>query len=96
VVVVSDAHGLHNRIESLPEGNVLIHASDFMNFGYDEEDVFEHLHRYEPGYNRRAMRNLEEEQRKMRERIRATKAKKTPIESHPTWNPQKLRMSRHY
>ncbi len=40
LVVISDTHGLHNRIESLPDGDVLVHAGDFMNSGYDTEDIF--------------------------------------------------------
>jgi Icc-related predicted phosphoesterase len=39
IVVTSGTHGLHDRIESLPEGDVLIHAGDFMNSGYDPQDV---------------------------------------------------------
>ena len=35
LVVISDTHGLHNRIEGLPDGDVLVHAGDFMNSGYD-------------------------------------------------------------
>ena len=37
LVVISDTHGLHNRIQELPEGDVLIHAGSFMNSGYDPE-----------------------------------------------------------
>src|SRR5271166_4203315 len=40
LVVVSDTHALHNRIEGLPEGDVLVHAGDFMNSGYDPADIF--------------------------------------------------------
>jgi hypothetical protein len=39
LVVVSDTHGLHNRIESLPAGDILVHAGDFMNSGYDTEHL---------------------------------------------------------
>ena len=39
LVVISDTHGLHNRIEDLPDGDVLVHAGDFMNSGYDPEDI---------------------------------------------------------
>ena len=39
LVVISDTHGLHNRIEDLPDGDVLVHAGDFMNSGYDPRDV---------------------------------------------------------
>jgi predicted phosphohydrolase len=39
IVVVSETHGLHNRIEDLPAGDVLVHTGDFMNSGYDPRDV---------------------------------------------------------
>ena len=39
LVVVSDTHGLHNQIQGLPEGDVLVHAGDFMNSGFDVEDI---------------------------------------------------------
>ena len=39
LVVISDTHGLHNRIEDLPDGDVLVHAGDFMNSGYDLRDI---------------------------------------------------------
>jgi Icc-related predicted phosphoesterase len=39
LIVVSDTHGLHNRIESLPEGDGLVHGGDLMNSGYDPEDI---------------------------------------------------------
>jgi hypothetical protein len=39
LVVLSDTHGLHDRIESLPEGDILVHAGDFMNSGYEVETV---------------------------------------------------------
>jgi Icc-related predicted phosphoesterase len=39
IAVVSDTHGLHNGIEDLPAGDVLVHAGDFMNSGYDPRDV---------------------------------------------------------
>lgn len=39
LVLTSDTHGLHDRIESLPEGDVLVHAGDFMNSGYDPQEV---------------------------------------------------------
>jgi Icc-related predicted phosphoesterase len=39
LIVTSDTHGLHNRIEGLPEGDVLVHAGDFMNSGYDPADI---------------------------------------------------------
>jgi predicted phosphodiesterase len=40
LVVISDTHGLHNRIEGLPDGDILIHAGDIMNSGYDPEDIW--------------------------------------------------------
>lgn len=40
LVVISDTHGLHNRIEGLPDGDILIHAGDVMNSGYDPEDIW--------------------------------------------------------
>jgi Icc-related predicted phosphoesterase len=39
LVVLSDTHGLHNTIKELPEGDVLIHAGDFMNSGYFPEEA---------------------------------------------------------
>jgi len=39
LVVVSDTHGLHNQIQDLPEGDVLVHAGDFMNSGFNVEDI---------------------------------------------------------
>lgn len=39
LVVISDTHGLHNIIEGLPDGDVLVHAGDFMNAGYDPEEI---------------------------------------------------------
>jgi len=40
LIVISDTHGLHNRIEGLPDGDVLVHAGDFMNSGYDATDIW--------------------------------------------------------
>lgn len=39
LVVISDTHGLHDRVTDLPDGDVLIHAGDFMNSGYDVQDI---------------------------------------------------------
>ncbi|HET9100265.1 MAG TPA: metallophosphatase domain-containing protein [Acidobacteriaceae bacterium] len=39
LVMISDTHGLHNRIEGLPDGDVLVHAGDFMNAGSDPEEI---------------------------------------------------------
>lgn len=33
LVVISDTHGMHRKIKSLPEGDVLIHCGDFTNVG---------------------------------------------------------------
>jgi len=40
IVITSDTHGLHRQIAALPEGDVLVHAGDFMNSGYDPEDIW--------------------------------------------------------
>ena len=40
LVVISDNHGLHNRIDHLPDGDVLVHAGDIMNSGYEPEDIW--------------------------------------------------------
>jgi Icc-related predicted phosphoesterase len=39
LVVISDTHGLHDTIKSLPDGDVLVHAGDFMNGGYDPREA---------------------------------------------------------
>lgn len=39
LVVISDTHGLHSGIEGLPHGDVLVHAGDFMNAGYDVREI---------------------------------------------------------
>jgi Icc-related predicted phosphoesterase len=39
LVLISDTHGLHNRLGPLPEGDILIHAGDFMNAGYDPSEA---------------------------------------------------------
>ena len=39
IVLISDTHGLHHGIEDFPAGDVLVHAGDFMNSGYDPKDV---------------------------------------------------------
>jgi len=38
-VVISDTHGPHNRIDDLPDGAVLVHTGDFMNSGFDVQDI---------------------------------------------------------
>ena len=35
LVVLSDTHGQHDKITDIPEGDLLIHAGDFMNSGTD-------------------------------------------------------------
>ncbi len=35
LVLMSDTHGLHNKVDSLPAGDVLVHAGDFMNSSYE-------------------------------------------------------------
>jgi len=44
LVVISDTHGLHNRIEGLPDGDVLVHAGDFMNSGRDLQEILSFNH----------------------------------------------------
>jgi Icc-related predicted phosphoesterase len=39
LVTISDTHSLHDSIDKLPEGDVLVHAGDFMNSGYDLRDI---------------------------------------------------------
>jgi Icc-related predicted phosphoesterase len=34
LILISDTHGLHNKVQ-LPEGDILVHAGDFMNTGAD-------------------------------------------------------------
>lgn len=34
IVALSDTHGFHDRVQ-LPDGDILIHAGDFMNGGFD-------------------------------------------------------------
>jgi len=37
IVQISDTHGLHHRLGTLPEGDVLIHCGDFSHEGTEEE-----------------------------------------------------------
>ena len=37
LVIISDTHGLHDRMEPLPDGDVLIHAGDVSNVGRPTE-----------------------------------------------------------
>jgi Icc-related predicted phosphoesterase len=39
LVVISDTHNLHDRIVSLPDGDILIHAGDFMGSGLDLKEI---------------------------------------------------------
>ena len=39
IVLISDTHGLHDRVPQLPQGDILVHAGDFMNAGYDLREV---------------------------------------------------------
>jgi Icc-related predicted phosphoesterase len=39
LIVLSDTHGLHDTIKRLPEGDVLIHAGDFMNAGFNPTEA---------------------------------------------------------
>ena len=39
IVLISDTHGLHDRVPQLPQGDILLHAGDFMNAGYDLREV---------------------------------------------------------
>src|SRR3954462_13029175 len=39
LVLISDTHGLHDRVPKLPQGDILVHAGDFMNAGYDLREV---------------------------------------------------------
>ena len=39
LVVLSDTHGQHDKITDVPEGDILIHAGDFMNSGTDMLEI---------------------------------------------------------
>lgn len=39
LVLISDTHGLHDKIKNMPEGDVLVHAGDFMNSGTDLREI---------------------------------------------------------
>jgi Icc-related predicted phosphoesterase len=39
IIAISDTHGLHDRITQVPDGDVLIHAGDFMNSGRDAREI---------------------------------------------------------
>lgn len=38
LVAISDTHGLHKNVQ-IPDGDVLVHAGDFMNGGYDTSEA---------------------------------------------------------
>ena len=44
IVLISDTHGLHDRVPQLPQGDILVHAGDFMNAGYDLREVVSFNH----------------------------------------------------
>lgn len=39
IVLNSDTHGLHDGVPQLPQGDILVHAGDFVNAGYDLREV---------------------------------------------------------
>lgn len=39
LIVTSDTHGLHDQIGSLPDGDIFVHAGDFMNSGLHPEEI---------------------------------------------------------
>lgn len=39
LVVIADTHGLYDEVDRLPDGDVLVHVGDFMNSGYDVQDI---------------------------------------------------------
>jgi Icc-related predicted phosphoesterase len=39
IVAISDTHGLHKKMDPLPDGDVLIHCGDFTNIGRIQEIV---------------------------------------------------------
>jgi len=48
ITFISDTHTKHRQINNdLPGGDMLIHAGDIMNSGYDENDVYEFLEWFE-------------------------------------------------
>lgn len=48
ITLISDTHTKHRNITSdLPGGDLLIHAGDIMNSGYDENDIWEFLQWFE-------------------------------------------------
>ncbi|HUB28288.1 MAG TPA: metallophosphatase domain-containing protein [Terracidiphilus sp.] len=39
IVAISDTHGHHDEVSDLPEGDILLHAGDFMNAGYHPAEI---------------------------------------------------------
>jgi Icc-related predicted phosphoesterase len=44
IVAISDTHGLHEKVKNLPEGDVLVHAGDFMNAGVHLREIISFNH----------------------------------------------------
>lgn len=57
ITVISDTHTRQGLIpySDLPGGDLLIHAGDIMNSGYNKNDIFDFLHWYDsiPGYDKK-------------------------------------------
>ena len=57
ITVISDTHTRQGQIpySDLPGGDLLIHAGDIMNSGYNKNDIFDFLHWYDtiPGYDKK-------------------------------------------
>jgi hypothetical protein len=54
ITVISDTHGKHAQItRDLPGGDILIHAGDFMNAGWDKEEAIEFFNWFDaiPNYD---------------------------------------------
>ena len=41
IVAIADTHGNHRTIDGLPDGDVLVHAGDFTDFGSGRDDFLE-------------------------------------------------------
>lgn len=57
ITFISDTHTRQGQIpySDLPGGDILIHAGDIMNSGYNKNDIFDFLHWYDsiPGYDKK-------------------------------------------
>ncbi|QQO91718.1 phosphoesterase [Flavobacterium phage vB_FspM_immuto_2-6A] len=57
ITFISDTHTRQGQIPytDLPGGDLLIHAGDIMNSGYNKNDIFDFLHWYDsiPGYDKK-------------------------------------------